>query len=103
MAVTDDPGIATSAITATAHLTLLAEHLRELGLLSRVHVASRPLPELVVVNPDASALTEIIYALPEKGTWWFLWSWNERIAPVAETDAVAARIHHVLTPMGRDR
>jgi hypothetical protein len=69
MAVTDDTGIATSAITATAHLTLLAEHLRELGLLSRIHVASRRLPELVVVNPDAFALAEIIYALPEKGAW----------------------------------
>ncbi|MDP9846856.1 hypothetical protein [Streptosporangium lutulentum] len=66
-------------------------------------MASRRLPELVVVNPDASALSESIHALPEKGTWWFLWSWNEKIAPVAETDAVAARIRHVLTPMGQDR
>jgi hypothetical protein len=103
MTVTDDAGIVNSAITATAHLALLAERLQELGLHSRVRVTSRRPPELIVVNPDAPVLTENIYAAPEKGIWWFLWSWNEKIAPVAEADAVAARIHHVLTPMGQDR
>jgi hypothetical protein len=63
-------------------------------------VVTGRLRELIVVNPDASVLTENIYAVPERGTWWFWWSWNEKIAPVAETDAVAARIRHVLTPMG---
>ncbi|MFF5206360.1 hypothetical protein [Streptosporangium sp. NPDC000396] len=100
MSVTDD---AETATTATAHLTHLAGLLNRHGLQAHVQVAYRRLPHLVATNPDASALSENIYAAPQEGTWWFWWSWNEKIAPVAEADAVAVRIRHVLTPMGLSR
>ncbi|WP_037935868.1 hypothetical protein [Streptosporangium roseum] len=98
MAVTDD-----TDTTATAHLTRLIERLNEHGLHARVRVASRRLPALAVVNPDAPALSEIVYAAPQEGTWWYWWSWHEKIAPVAESDAVVRKIRHVLTPTGRSR
>ncbi|OUC97060.1 hypothetical protein [Streptosporangium minutum] len=98
MAVTDDTGI-----PATVHLTRLTERLKEDGLHARVRVASRRPPELIVVNPDAPALSEIVYTAPQEGTWWYWWSWHEKIGPVAEADVVARKIHHVLTPTGRSR
>ncbi|MFD8560402.1 hypothetical protein ACFV1N_24260 [Streptosporangium canum] len=101
MAVTDDTG--TTDSTATAHLTRLIERLNEHGLHARVRVASRHLPALAVVNPDAPALSEIVYAAPQEGTWWYWWSWHEKIALVAEADAVVRKIRHVLTPTGRSR
>ncbi|MFF5206086.1 hypothetical protein [Streptosporangium sp. NPDC000396] len=100
MAMTPD---AEATTTATAHLTRLTERLREHGLHARVRVAHRRPPELVAVNPDTPALSESIYAAAQEGTWWFWWSWHEKIAPVAEASAVAQRIRHVLTPTGRSR
>ncbi|WP_406318854.1 hypothetical protein OHA77_15955 [Streptosporangium sp. NBC_01639] len=101
MAVTDNTDDTGTAQIAIIHLTHLTERLREHGL--RVRVASRRPPKLAVDNPDAPALSENVHAAPEEGTWWFWWSWNEKIAPVAEADDAARRIRHVLTPAVRSR
>ena len=54
-------------------------------------------PSLRVVNPEAPALAEDVYAgCCEDGSWWFWWSWAERIAPASDLAAAAARIAHVL-------
>ena len=50
-----------------------------------------------LVNPAASALAEDVYAgCCEDGSWWFWWSWAERIAAGATWMRAAARIEHVL-------
>jgi hypothetical protein len=55
-------------------------------------------PSLTVVHRLATHLSESIYAAPAKdSSWWLWWSWAERIAPVSETSAAAAKIAHVLT------
>lgn len=84
--------------TATAHLTRLTEHLTHHGLHARVRLTRRGCPQLIVVNPDIPVLTENVYAAPQKGTWWYWWSWTEKIAPADQPDAAANRIGHVLTP-----
>lgn len=89
--------------TATAHLLHLIKHLTRDGLSARIHVDRHGHPQAIVVNPDAPALSEDVSAAPQEGTWWYWWSWSEKIAPVDEVDAAAARICHVLTPLGRPR
>ena len=54
-------------------------------------------PSLRVLNPAAPALAEEVYAGScEDGTWWFWWSWAERIATASDVDQAAALIAHVL-------
>lgn len=49
-------------------------------------------PSLKVTSRHASQLTEHIYA----GSGWFWWSWAERLAPVGDLAAAAAKITRVL-------
>ncbi|MEV7005761.1 hypothetical protein [Streptosporangium sp. NPDC051022] len=100
MAVPDTPDPEVT-ITATAHLARLTQHLMPYGLHARISTTRRGRPQLVVVNPDAPALSEIVYTAPQEGTWWFWWSWSARIAPAEETDTAARRIAHVLSPAVR--
>ncbi|MEV8633858.1 hypothetical protein AB0395_19580 [Streptosporangium sp. NPDC051023] len=99
MAVPDTPDTPDTevTITATAHLARLTEHLMRYGLHSRVRVTRHGCPQLVIVNPDAPALSEIVYAAPQEGTWWFWWSWSERISSTDETGVAARRIGCVLS------
>ncbi|GAA3135553.1 hypothetical protein [Streptosporangium carneum] len=96
MAVPDvpDPEV---TITATAHLARLTERLMRHGLHTRIRTSRRGSLQLVVLSPDAPALSEIVYAAPQEGTWWFWWSWSERIASVDETDVAAQRIGYVVS------
>jgi hypothetical protein len=58
-------------------------------------VAAGRIPRLEVVCPAGSA--EDVYAWRgQDGTWWFWWSWAERIACTADLDEAAARIEQVL-------
>ena len=64
-----------------------------------VHLMAPPgrVPSLRVVNEGAPALAEDLYAgCSQDGSWWFWWSWAERIAAATDLDAAAARIAHVL-------
>ena len=53
----------------------------------------------VVLNQLAPAYrAEDVYAgCCEDGTWWFWWSWAERIAAATELDRAAERVVHVLS------
>jgi hypothetical protein len=83
----------------TAYLEGLAEALARRGLRTRLVAPPGRIPSLHVVNPLASALAEDIYAgRGQDGTWWFWWSWAERIGASEELDAAAARIAVVLAP-----
>ena len=67
------------------------------GLTASLVTPAGRVPSLRVVNPAAPALAEDVYAgCGEDGTWWFWWSWAERIAAASDLDQAAARIAHVL-------
>jgi hypothetical protein len=54
-------------------------------------------PSLQVLNPAAPALAEDVYAdRCEDGSWWFWWSWAERISAAGDLEQAATRIAHVL-------
>jgi hypothetical protein len=83
----------------SAYLEGLAETLTRLGMRTRLMTPQGRIPSLHVVNPDATALAEDIYAGRGKdGTWWFWWSWAERIGMSEDLDGVAGRIARVLAP-----
>ena len=69
----------------------------EHGLRARLVTPPGRVPSLHVVNPDASALAEDVYAGPcQDGQWWFWWSWAERIAAGDDLAGAASRISRVL-------
>jgi hypothetical protein len=75
----------------------LAEVLAKHGLRTSLMAPPGRVPSLHVVNPAASALAEDVYAgRGQDGTWWFWWSWAERIAAWDDLDGAAALIKQVL-------
>ena len=75
----------------------LAEVLARHGLRTSLMAPPGRVPSLHVVNPAASALAEDVYAgRGQDGTWWFWWSWAERIATWGDLDGAAALIKQVL-------
>src|SRR5258707_1733001 len=63
-------------------LDRLAPELAKQGMTTNVMAPAGRVPSLRVVNPAAPALAEDVYAgCCEDGSWWFWWSWSERIAP----------------------
>jgi hypothetical protein len=81
----------------SAYLEGLADALAQRGLRTRIMAPQGRIPSLHVVNPLASALAEDIYAgRGQDGTWWFWWSWAERIGESDDLDGAAARIARVL-------
>jgi hypothetical protein len=75
----------------------LAEVLAHHGLRTSLMAPPGRVPSLHVVNPAASVLAEDVYAgRGQDGTWWFWWSWAERIAAGEDLDGAAARIKRVL-------
>jgi hypothetical protein len=82
-------------------LEALAEALARHGLRTRLMTPPGRVPSLHVVNPSASALAEDIYAgRSQDGTWWFWWSWAERIAAEEDLDGAATLIRRVLEAGG---
>jgi hypothetical protein len=74
-------------------LERLAAELRRQGMAADLVVAPGRIPRLEVVHPAGP--TEDVYAwCGQDGTWWFWWSWAERIA--AEPGDAVARIEQVL-------
>jgi hypothetical protein len=85
----DDAARRTGALAAEMReRDFLADTLRTGGRLC-VHVANR----------CAAELSDYIYAAPAgDGSWWFWWSWGDRIALVGDVEAAAFKIAYVLTP-----
>jgi len=80
-----------------ARLEGLAEVLAGRGLRARVIAPPGRVPSLHVVNPQARALAEDVYAgRGQDGRWWFWWSWAEQIAVSDDLESAAARIGLVL-------
>jgi hypothetical protein len=75
----------------------LAEMLSRHGLRASLMAPPGRVPSLHVVNPEASVLAEDVYiGRGPDGTWWFWWSWAERIASGEDLDGAAAMIKQVL-------
>ena len=80
-----------------ARLEGLAEVLAGHGLRARVVTPPGRVPSLHIVNPQACALTEDVYAgRGQDGRWWFWWSWAEEIAVGEDLEGAAAQIGRVL-------
>ena len=78
-------------------LERLAEVLSHHGLRASLMAPPGRIPSLHVVNPAASVLAEDVYTgRGQDGTWWFWWSWAERIASGEDLEGAAAMIKHVL-------
>ena len=78
-------------------LDQLGPALEGYGLTASLVTPAGRVPSLRVVNPAAPALAEDVYAgCCEDGSWWFWWSWAERIAAASDLGQAAARIGHVL-------
>ncbi len=96
MTATDTPVSQTLRVNL-ARLEGLAEVLAGRGLRARVVAPPGRVPSLHVVNPQASALAEDVYAgRGQDGQWWFWWSWAEQIAVGDDLEGAAARIGRVL-------
>ena len=81
----------------TDRLDQLAPALARRGMTASLLAPADRVPSLRVVNPAAPALAEDVYAgCCEDGSWWFWWSWAERIATASDPDQAAARIARVL-------
>lgn len=91
------PAVPAPALACTDQLDRLAAALAVHGMTTHLVTPPGRVPSLRVVNEAAPALAEDVYAgCGEDGSWWFWWSWAERIAAAADLDAAAARIAHVL-------
>ncbi len=79
------------------HLEKLGEELARRGMQIRMVLPPGRVPSLYVVNPEARALEEHIYAgCGSDGSWWFWWSWAERISATEDLAAAATAIVRVL-------
>ncbi len=79
------------------NLEKLGEELSRRGMQVRLVLPPGRVPSLYVVNPEARALEEHIYAgCGSDGIWWFWWSWAERIAATEDLDVAAGAIVRVL-------
>jgi hypothetical protein len=79
------------------HLEKLGEILTQRGMQVRAVLPPGRVPSLYVVNPEARALEEHIYAgCGSDGTWWFWWSWAERISATEDLAAAVTAIVRVL-------
>ncbi len=100
---TASPDAAGGTQACADRLDQLGPALAARGMTASLVTPAGRVPSLRVVNPAAPALAEDVYAgCCEDGSWWFWWSWAERIAAASDLDQVAARIAHVLAAADGD-
>jgi hypothetical protein len=79
------------------YLEKLGDELARRGLQVRLVLPPGRVPSLYVVNPEARALEEHIYAgCGSDGAWWYWWSWAERISAADDLGAAASAVQRVL-------
>jgi hypothetical protein len=87
-----------AARRAAEQLEALAEEVEKRGFSAEVTRDGRRMC-ISVVNRTVPQLSENVYVAPlEDGSWWFWWSWADRLAPIDDVDAAAFKIAYVLTP-----
>jgi hypothetical protein len=93
---------AEAAERATAQLGMLAGNLTGRGFTAHIAQPGR-YPCVRVAHGPVPQLSESIYAAPANdGTWWFWWSWADRIARIGAVEPAAFKIAYVLTPHAHD-
>jgi hypothetical protein len=81
------------AAQAQRYLEDLASSLSDRGWSCHVKARAGRVPALYVRNPEASALSELIYAWPAADTrWWYWWPWGQPIVPTSTDVTCAAGI-----------
>jgi hypothetical protein len=81
---------------AAERLLGLADDLGGRGFATNI-VRTNAGTRLRVISREANRLTEDVYVAPAgDGTWWFWWSWAERITSAEQMAEAAAKIAHVL-------
>jgi hypothetical protein len=84
---------------AAERLEALAENLAGRGFHAHVMQAHGQVCACVS-NRSAPQLSKTIYAAPAAdGSWWFWWSWADRIALVSDIETAAFKISYLLSPM----
>lgn len=79
------------------YLEKLGEELARRGMQVRMVLPAGRVPSLYVVNPEARALEEHIYAgCGSDGAWWYWWSWAERISAAEDLAKAATAVERVL-------
>ena len=82
---------------AIAQLEALASDLAERGYQTSVSHGSEA-PSLSIINPATPTSGETVTVAPADGdTWWFWWSWGDRIARTTDVEAAAFKIAYVMT------
>ncbi len=86
------------AFTAAGQLNVLAQALGAQGFVAQImRVDGKACVR--VFNRVAKALTEVVCVAPAAdGSWWFWWSWGDRVAPIGDIETAAFKIAYVLTP-----
>ncbi len=93
---------AEAAQRAVTQLGGLADNLTGRGFTARIAQAGK-YPSVGVAHQSVPQLSETVYAAPaDDGTWWFWWSWADRIAPIGDIETAAFKIAYVLTPHADD-
>jgi hypothetical protein len=94
-------GSAAQLLLAADYLCALQAALRETALVTRfVPPGSGPV-RLVVVNPEAPALSEVVHAKPHRSgesgeAWFFCWSWDDWICGAEQVTEAVTRIFRLL-------
>jgi hypothetical protein len=93
---------AEAAERATAQLGMLAGNRTGRGFTAQGAQSGR-YPCVLVAHGSVPQLSETVYAAPaDDGTWWFWWSWADRIAPIGKAETAAFKIAYVLAPHADD-
>ncbi|MFC5754054.1 hypothetical protein [Actinomadura rugatobispora] len=84
---------------ALLHLEALASEMRTISDfgVDLVGPASLGAAFLRVAGPHGTGLTERIHCVAGAGSWWFTWSWGDRIGLATDVAGAARAIRHVLT------
>ena len=84
---------------ALTHLEALAAEMRAIGGFGVDLVGPTPhgTAYLRVAGPRGSGLVERIHCVAGAGSWWFTWSWGDRIGLATDVAGTARAILHVLT------
>jgi hypothetical protein len=85
--------------TDVADLEKLAAELASLGFQATLRTPGHGVPCLVVRNPGASVLAEMVYA--SGGSYW--WSWREPITSTDQTATAATILVRALRAVGEQR
>jgi hypothetical protein len=88
---------ADAAEQAVAQLGVLAEELAGWGFAACLTQAGQAC--LTVASRSEPEFPLKVHVAPaDDGTWWFWWSWADRIAPVSEAETAAFKIAYLLFP-----